>query len=337
MKRNEGFTLVELLVTMVVGSVIAMAATVVLLLGLRFNAISSGTALRQNTTRILMTMMEDMAAEGTIDGISVEYNDWKITGHDNVRLLSYSHKDKAIYTGNSGTPLMEEVYDSFVDLTTDGLLTVSVTTEDGTYTSSVWCRMAVTPSIADGIADDEADEVLEELEDPSDTSTNGAAGRTAFLKILTSQYRLKNGTPNPGLILKDGRSTGQYYAEWYAQGMDTEDLWNGDTPWCACFLSWGLAQLEEGYLGNTPKYANVEKFMASFDAAHWKGNKPTPGDIIFFDWDRNGDADHVGAVLLVSGDAVYTIEGNSAGMVALRKYSLTDERILGYGVLSWNK
>lgn len=334
MKRNEGFTLVELLVTMVVGSIIAMAATAVLLLGLRFNAISSGTALRQNTTRILMTMMEDMAAEGTIDGISVEYNDWKITGHDNVRLLSYSHKDKAIYTGNSGTPLMEEVYDSFVDLTTDGLLTVSVTTEDGTYTSSVWCRMAVTPSIADGIADDEADEVLKA---PSDTSTNGAAGRTAFLKILTSQYRLKNGTPNPGLILDEGRSTGQYYAEWYAQGMDTEDLWNGDTPWCACFLSWGLAQVKDN-LADTPQYANVEKFMEEyFYPSSWKAKSetPEPGDIIFFDWDGNGDADHVGAVLLVSGDAVYTIEGNSAGMVALRKYSLTDERILGYGVLSW--
>lgn len=335
MKRNEGFTLVELLVTMVVGSVIAMAATAVLLLGLRFNAISSGTALRQNTTRILMTMMEDMAAEGTINGISVKYNGWEIKGHDNVRLLSYSHKDKAIYTGNSGTPLMEEVYDSFVDLTTDGLLTVSVTTEDGTYTSSVWCRMAVTPSITDGIADGEADKVLEELEDSTDTSTNGATGRTAFLKILTSQYRLKNGTPNPGLILKDGRSTGQYYAEWYAQDLNTKDLWNGDTPWCACFLSWGLEQVK-GYLGNTPRFANVEEFMGDFKTkGFWKSETPQPGDIIFFDWDGKGDADHVGAVLLVSGDAVYTIEGNSAGMVALRKYSLTDERILGYGVLSW--
>ena len=35
-------------------------------------------------------------------------------------------------------------------------------------------------------------------------------------------------------------------------------------------------------------------------------------------------------------NAVYTIEGNSgSGVVMLHRYSLSDRRIMGYGVLDW--
>ena len=62
---------------------------------------------------------------------------------------------------------------------------------------------------------------------------------------------------------------------------------------------------------------------------------PTPGDYIFFDWENDGDTDHVGAVLYVNGGVVYTIEGNSGGRVAIHSYALSDPRIYGYGVLNW--
>ena len=68
---------------------------------------------------------------------------------------------------------------------------------------------------------------------------------------------------------------------------------------------------------------------------------PIPGDYVFFDWDgRNdpdggNDPDHVGAVLCVEGNFLYTIEGNSGGRVAVHRYDLNDQRIVGYGVLDW--
>jgi hypothetical protein len=45
----------------------------------------------------------------------------------------------------------------------------------------------------------------------------------------------------------------------------------------------------------------------------------------------------VGVVIKIDNSTVYTIEGNSAGIIALRSYSLSDDRIIGYGVLPWEK
>lgn len=87
--------------------------------------------------------------------------------------------------------------------------------------------------------------------------------------------------------------------------------------------------------------------MASFkESGKWRApndevNMPIPGDYVFFDWDgRNDpdgvkDPDHVGAVLCVEGNFLYTIEGNSGGRVAVQRYDLNDKRIVGYGVLNW--
>ena len=80
--------------------------------------------------------------------------------------------------------------------------------------------------------------------------------------------------------------------------------------------------------------------MASFQNGKWRNpndekNKPIPGDYVFFDWDRDSDPDHVGAVLFVDETQLYTIEGNSGGRVAVNCYPKNDPRIMGYGVLNW--
>lgn len=59
---------------------------------------------------------------------------------------------------------------------------------------------------------------------------------------------------------------------------------------------------------------------------------PTAGDIIFFDWGRNGTQDHVGLVEKVDGGYVYTIEGNSGNAVGRQKYRVGYYEIYGYGV-----
>ena len=93
--------------------------------------------------------------------------------------------------------------------------------------------------------------------------------------------------------------------------------------------------------GHDNWFAEVDDFMAFFQnlnpmhGQQWS-NTPSAGHLIFFDWNEDGDAQHMGVVLSVSGHTIYTIEGNSAGRVAIRSYEITDPRILGCGVLTWN-
>src|SRR5699024_6445297 len=63
----------------------------------------------------------------------------------------------------------------------------------------------------------------------------------------------------------------------------------------------------------------------------WRGlAKPVPGDIVVFDWQKNGWADHIGFVEAVNGNTITTIEGNTSRHVARRTYAWNDWRIAGY-------
>lgn len=347
-KRNEGFTLVELLVTIVIASVVTMAATTVLLLGIRLNNSSSATAQRQNTVRIFLSVVEKMATEGTLGEITTDSGSWKIKApgepeESGRTLFSYNGETGTISSGD--TPLMEDVVASYIVVEGD-LLTVGVETEDGSYTTSVYCRSgaALTDKTMSDIVDENG-----ELPSPS-TEVVGKEGRMKLLKVLLSQRG------STGMILKeiDGTmiKTPLYYAEWY------DERWPIDTPWCGCFLSWALKQEvgdnqkvsdyiepsdHEWYL----KFADVDNCEKFFkDSSSWKNPDdftpapseftPAPGDIIFFDWTREQkDPAHVGVVLAVKDDYVYTIEGNSVNMVAVRKYKTNDDVIMGYGILDW--
>ena len=63
----------------------------------------------------------------------------------------------------------------------------------------------------------------------------------------------------------------------------------------------------------------------------WQTNTYTPreGDIIFFDWDSDGLANHVGIVEKVKDGKVHTIEGNSGDVCKKLEYNSGDSRILG--------
>lgn len=66
------------------------------------------------------------------------------------------------------------------------------------------------------------------------------------------------------------------------------------------------------------------KFSSCAVGASWKGKGYTPsaGDFIFFDWNKDGQVDHVGIVVNVANGRVNTIEGNTSNMVARRSYQL---------------
>lgn len=124
-----------------------------------------------------------------------------------------------------------------------------------------------------------------------------------------------------------GNSGGAPYWSWY--GFETR------VEWCACFVSW--CANESGYIdtGIIPKFASCDVGMTWFkDHSRWQTNTYTPrtGDIIFFDWDSDGLANHVGIVEKVENGKVYTIEGNSNDACERLGYNSGDSKILGYGV-----
>ena len=85
--------------------------------------------------------------------------------------------------------------------------------------------------------------------------------------------------------------------------------------WCAMFISvcfviaYGLEMAKKLLCGSL--YAYCPYGMAAFNKKKQLYTKPKKGDIIFFL--RNGVAYHTGYVYKVSGNTVYTIEGNTSG------------------------
>ena len=124
-----------------------------------------------------------------------------------------------------------------------------------------------------------------------------------------------------------GNEGGQPYWSWY--GFD------GRVEWCACFVSWCADQC--GYIES----GIIPKFSGCVDGSNWfKGNgqwqdrnyEPQAGDTIFFDWEGDGETDHVGIVEKCENGVVYTVEGNSGDACRQNQYTVGSSSIYGYGV-----
>ena len=128
-------------------------------------------------------------------------------------------------------------------------------------------------------------------------------------------------------ISQIGNVGGEPYWRWYGLSSRTE--------WCAIFVSWCADQC--GYLdsGIIPKFAWVPDAVSWFQArGQWQpcGYTPAPGDIIFFDWEGDGGANHVGIVEYAENGVVHTVEGNSGDACKRKQYSINSSSILGYGI-----
>lgn len=124
-----------------------------------------------------------------------------------------------------------------------------------------------------------------------------------------------------------GNEGGQPYWSWYG--------FEGRVEWCACYVSWCADQC--GYIES----GIIPKFAGCVDGANWfKGNgqwqdrnyEPQAGDIIFFDWEGDGETDHVGIVEKCENGVVYTVEGNSGDACRQKQYTVGSSSIYGYGV-----
>ncbi|VYU44074.1 Uncharacterised protein [Eubacterium limosum] len=126
-----------------------------------------------------------------------------------------------------------------------------------------------------------------------------------------------------------GNVGGYPYWSWYG--------FNSRVEWCACFVSWCYNQMGK----SEPRFAACQSQGIPWFTSHGQwGDRGyeniAPGDAIFFDWDLDGSADHVGIVIGTDGSRVYTVEGNSGDACKVKSYDLNYQCIKGYGLMNWN-
>ncbi len=333
-RKTDGFTLVELLVTILCSSLVMLAAASLMLLGARVEAGTLDNTSDRQTVQIMLTMLEKLAGSGRItevktvtggtgsDGSAGE-NDWILLRDDegdHVPLVLYNAASGTLTSG-AGVVLMDGLTAAKAEMS-GNLLTFTLKTDTNTeYATSVYCRVNVENEQFDVKA------FQDELTPGSDEEETAAvpSGRAEFLVAFLSQYGSR------GEIIVNGEPNGDY-ASWYNASWSI-----AETAWCACYVSWAAAQVNENKLAWVPYFSYVKNGITEFvERSAWHDAEsdytPVPGDLIFFDWEEDGVPDHVGVVMLADGGVLYTIEGNSSGCVAVRSYSALDSRIVGYGV-----
>lgn len=169
----------------------------------------------------------------------------------------------------------------------------------------------------------EQQDILKELMDPSFDSEwqrllfGASGGNLDIVEVAASQI---------------GNIGGRPYWTWYGFSSRME--------WCAVFVSW--CANECGFLdsGIIPKFSSCTSQGRAWFQAHgqWQepGYVPSPGEIIFFDWDLSGNCDHVGIVESVENGVIHTIEGNSGDRVRRKSYSVDYACIAGFGTPGYN-
>lgn len=119
-------------------------------------------------------------------------------------------------------------------------------------------------------------------------------------------------------------------------------------PWCATFVSAvGMAvaakyRLACGVRGLIPASPACDPMIEDYTRmGRWVEDDsylPTPGDVIFYDWqdsgagDNHGSTDHVGIVTSVDGNTITVIEGNKSDSVCYRTIQCNGRYIRGYGL-----
>ena len=110
--------------------------------------------------------------------------------------------------------------------------------------------------------------------------------------------------------------------------------------WCATFVS--VVAIALDYTDIIPTECSCQQMIELFkEMGCWVEDDayvPSPGDIIFYDWQDKGSgdcvgwSDHVGIVESISGDYMVVIEGNYKDGVGRRTIQVNGRYIRGYGV-----
>lgn len=305
MRKKDGFTLMELLIVILTGSIVTMAATTVLLLAFRINRKSLDTVKRQSVARIMLSVLENMTSDseyvfrdedGELTPITppseTTSKPWSIKvieadGSAGDSLISYVHPTGETYgkivTGN-GEVLVEDIMSSMLYKNrtpfsyVKDLYTFSVKIEEQTYNSTVYSR------------------TQEDNWYANDPLIDYENARKVLMEVVS--YELGSSG-----LLRDAPNT--TYAKWYSNNYghwDATQLAQVETnAWCGCFVSWALNEVnlvhdsvsdhrDVTYISPVPQEANVnflwlETYAQSgAESLHVYGDGyvPMPGDLIFF-------------------------------------------------------
>lgn len=146
------------------------------------------------------------------------------------------------------------------------------------------------------------------------TWVNGSrAGNQAIIDLALSQV---------------GQVGGQPYWSWYGYSTRVE--------WCACFVSWCMNKTGHSEVKySSCQYGGVPYFQGQGRWANGGFSDLAAGDVIFFDWELDGQANHTGLVIGTDGTYVYTVEGNSGDACRMKKYELGSSVVMGYGLMNY--
>ncbi|MEM7756553.1 MAG: peptidoglycan-binding protein [Cyanobacteria bacterium P01_A01_bin.40] len=126
--------------------------------------------------------------------------------------------------------------------------------------------------------------------------------------MSTSQTVIKIAKAEIGYQVASGHPT--KYGRWYAP----DDIGFYRAAWCAMFVSWVFAHagLKLDPIQNDNGFAYCPYGLRWFKSNGQLFRNPQRGDIVFFDWGRDGVSDHVGIVEEVHPRYIKTIEGNTS-------------------------
>ncbi|MBQ8590107.1 MAG: CHAP domain-containing protein [Firmicutes bacterium] len=251
-RRNDGFTLVELVVSILCATLVMGAVLTWLLVGIRIEKSAADTMEQQNKTRVIMSLMESMASNGKVVKVYKAEEgqlDWALLDEEGAALLQYDADQKKIISGK-GNVLIEQLDNATADFdTAKSLLKLSLTVNNQTYSTDVFCRTNIETRNT-GVA-----QILNILNRKSQTTNN----RIDFVNLLKSQLG-SNGQIIDNSIDNGGKGEYQfdYFTECYLANTSVEGNnpwisdpeWNAETPWCATYISWAMYHMNHDCFGN---------------------------------------------------------------------------------------
>lgn len=151
-----------------------------------------------------------------------------------------------------------------------------------------------------------------------------------ILKLAISQLGIKETPANSNNVI--------YNTEYYGREV------NGSVyPWCCAFIWWLFKHTNSLNLFNGGnKTASCTTLMNYYKRiGKWSLIKGNPGDLVFFNFDKVADADHIGILEYIDSNGIaHTIEGNTGvendangGMVMRRERK--SNLILGYAHIDY--
>jgi len=277
-RSEQGFTLVELLVSMLCTALILGGVLTWLLVGIRIESSAADTMERQNKARVVISVMESMVNTGKVDqvqrikaetiaegeineGGSSAGSDWALLNEEGKVLVRYRAGSGSIVSGN-GDVLMGDLDHSDAAYDPEKqMLQLSLTADGNVYSKDIYFR--VKPK-----TDKEYDhqEMLREQQAGSTVDAN----RMALLTMISNQM----GSDGKIIDVAGNKYAYEYFTECYLYNTGNLDAWsenyskewNPGTPWCATFVSWALTHMNHDCaplnhrvsLAYVPLFANVD-------------------------------------------------------------------------------